>query len=65
MRAFTCPDCHHLVVFENLVCLHSETALGFDWHAREFARLSAGIPCANRELAACNGLAGASAHRMT
>jgi hypothetical protein len=65
MRAFTCPDCRHLVVFENLVCLHSETLLGFDWHAREFARLSAGVPCANREFAACNGLAEASGYCLS
>ena len=57
MRAFTCPDCSRLVVFESRRCLHSETVLGFDWQAREMARLQDGAPCANRELAACNGLA--------
>ena len=62
MRAFTCPDCRHLVVFENLVCLNSQTALGFDWQVREFAPLSAGVPCANREFASCNGLANASGY---
>jgi hypothetical protein len=60
MRAFTCPDCRHLLVFENLVCLRSETVLGFDWHAREFTRLSDGVPCGNRAFASCNGLAEAS-----
>ena len=57
MRAFTCPDCGHLVVFESLECLHSQTALGFDWDARDVRRLSDGAPCANRGLIACNGLA--------
>ena len=59
MRAFTCPDCGHLVVFESLECLHSRTPLAFDWDARDMRRLSDGAPCANRELIACNGLAAA------
>ncbi len=57
MRAFTCPDCGHLVVFESLECLHSQTPLGFDWTARDMRRLADGAPCANRDLAGCNGLA--------
>ena len=59
MRAFTCPDCRHLVIFENLDCLESGTPLGFDWAAREITALREGTPCANREAIACNGLAGA------
>ena len=58
MRAFTCPDCRRLVVFESLDCLHSETPLAFDWAAREILALREGNPCANRELIGCNGLAG-------
>ena len=58
MRAFTCPDCQRLVTFESLECLHSQTELGFDWTVREMHRLSDGMPCGNRELIACNGLAG-------
>jgi hypothetical protein len=59
MRAFTCPDCGHLVVFESLDCLHSQTPLGFDWDQRTMRPLGDGAACANRELIACNGLAGA------
>lgn len=62
MRAFTCPVCRHLVVFESLECLHCGTALGFDWRVREPARLSDGIACINRGLALCNGLAGPSGY---
>jgi hypothetical protein len=58
VRAFTCPDCRRLVVFESLDCLHSETPLAFDWAAREILALREGNPCANRELIGCNGLAG-------
>lgn len=57
MRAFTCPDCGHLVVFESLDCLHSQTPLGFDWPARAMRTLAGGEPCANRALIGCNGLA--------
>jgi hypothetical protein len=59
MRAFTCPDCGHLVVFESLECLHSQTPLGFDWDRRAMRSLAGAAPCANRELAGCNGLAAA------
>ena len=55
MRAFTCPVCRHLVTFESLTCLHSGTALYFDWHRREFG---SGPACANRGLIGCNGQAG-------
>jgi hypothetical protein len=58
MRAFTCPDCRHLVVFESLDCLYSETELGFDWAQREIVALRDGTACANRALISCNGLAG-------
>jgi hypothetical protein len=60
VRAFTCPDCGQLVVFESLTCLHSQTPLGFDWDARDMRRLRDAAPCANRELIACNGLAAAA-----
>ncbi|MCW3041789.1 MAG: hypothetical protein JWM31_3694 [Solirubrobacterales bacterium] len=58
MRAFTCPDCRHLVTFDSTVCLHSQTALGFDWEARDVVALPDGGACGNRELIACNGVAG-------
>ena len=58
MRAFTCPDCGQLVVFESLGACTRDAArlrLGRPRHAA----LSDGAPCANRELIACNGLAAA------
>lgn len=58
MRAFTCPDCRHLVTFESTHCLHSDTTLGFDWPTREIVRLWPGNACANRALVGCNGVAG-------
>jgi len=58
VRAFACPDCRHLVMFESLECLASETRLAFDWGAREMVALRDGSACANRELIGCNGLAG-------
>jgi hypothetical protein len=57
MRAFTCPDCQWLVVFESLHCLHSGTELAFDWTTREIVALGRHEPCASRALIACNGLA--------
>jgi hypothetical protein len=58
MRAFTCPVCRVLVTFESVECLSSGTALAFDWQQRDFVELRDGAGCANRELIACNGLAG-------
>ncbi len=54
MRAFTCPVCRHLVVFESTQCLNCATLLAFDWNARTIDRL--GYGCANRELIGCNGV---------
>ena len=54
MRAFTCPVCGRLVIFENTECLHCGTALAFAWDAREMRAADAGT-CANRELIGCNG----------
>jgi hypothetical protein len=65
MRAFTCPDCAKLVVFESLECLHSLTALTFDWSVREMSRLRERAACANRDLASCNGLAGESGYCLS
>jgi len=59
MRAFTCPDCLHLVLFESLECLNSNTVLGFDWDQREIVALPDGLACANREEIGCNGVASA------
>ena len=58
MRAFTCPVCRHLVIFESTGCLHCGARLGFDWDAREIRSLAPGAACANREAIACNGAAG-------
>jgi hypothetical protein len=57
MRAFTCPDCRHLVLFESPECLNSHTILGFDWASREIVGLPDGLACANREEIGCNGVA--------
>jgi hypothetical protein len=65
MRAFTCPDCRRLVVFESLECLHSSTVLGFDWRTREMATLNDGAACVNRGLVSCNGLAGPSGYCLS
>jgi hypothetical protein len=59
MRAFTCPACRHLVIFESTDCLHCGARLGFDWDAREIRSLAPGAACANRDTIACNGAAGA------
>jgi hypothetical protein len=56
MRAFTCPVCRHLVTFESTECLHCGAALGFDWDTRAMRQVT--VACANRELIACNGVAG-------
>jgi len=48
------------VVFESLQCLYCKTALGFDWDPREIQGLGDGPACVNRQVAACNGLAGTS-----
>jgi hypothetical protein len=65
MRAFACPSCHRLVVFESLECLHCGTALGFEWREREIAPLREGVACANRDLVSCNGLAGPSGYCLS
>ena len=56
MRAFTCPDCQHLVLFESLECLNSATVLGFDWGEREIVALPPDRACANRQEIGCNGV---------
>ena len=57
MRAFTCPDCQHLVLFESLECLNSKTILGFDWNSREIVALPEERACPNRGEIGCNGVA--------
>ena len=42
MRAFTCPACRHLVIFESTDCLHCGARLGFDWDARDVRSLAPG-----------------------
>jgi hypothetical protein len=56
MRSFSCPTCRRLVPFEATRCLHCGTELGLDWDRREIVALAGSRRCANRELAACNGL---------
>ena len=56
MRAFACPQCFSLVYFENSVCLHCGTEIGYSRTARALVRTADGLPCANRSAAACNWL---------
>jgi hypothetical protein len=56
VRAFTCPDCRHLVLFESLECLNSNTLLAFDWERREIVSLARSVACSNRESIGCNGI---------
>ena len=60
MRAFSCPVCRRLAPFESVACVHCGAAHGFDWGVRELRSPGGEADlerCANRELAACNGLA--------
>jgi hypothetical protein len=55
VRAFACPVCSSLVVFENSRCLTCSTPLGFSWAERRL--VDARPPrhaCANAGLARCN-----------
>jgi hypothetical protein len=59
MLSFACGHCGRLVFFENTVCLHCSTPLGFVAEELELIALegerAAGLHrCANLELAACN-----------
>jgi hypothetical protein len=59
MLSFACGHCRHLVFFENTICLHCSTPLGFvpdelDLVALEGERATSLHRCANTELAACN-----------
>ena len=58
MLPFACAHCGHLVFFENFVCLHCETPLGFVPERLELAALegddAALHRCVNDRLANCN-----------
>ena len=56
MRSFACPVCGHLVFFENSVCLHCGTELGYRRAQRELVALDGHVRCANAEVARCNWL---------
>ena len=56
MRAFACPRCAHLVLFEVVGCPACGTPLGFDPDAGEIIEREGRIPCANHVLAGCNWL---------
>jgi hypothetical protein len=56
MRAFSCPICGRLVIFESLRCLHCGHELGFDWEPRQLVALHDRPYCAGRRLTSCNGL---------
>src|ERR1700760_1862965 len=59
MRSFACGHCGHLVFFENSLCLHCGTALGFVPERLELAALEGAAAealqrCGNAELIGCN-----------
>ena len=56
MRSFACPVCGHLVFFENSVCLHCGTELGYRRAQRELVALDGHVRCANADVARCNWL---------
>jgi hypothetical protein len=56
VRSFACPVCGHLVFFENSVCLHCGTELGYRRSQRELVALDGHVRCANAEVARCNWL---------
>jgi hypothetical protein len=61
MLSFSCGHCGHLVFFENTVCLHCTTPLGFDPERLELVALEGETApalhrCANAALARCNWL---------
>jgi hypothetical protein len=56
MRAFSCPICGRLVIFESLHCLHCGHELGFDWEPRQIVALHDRPYCAGLRLTNCNGL---------
>jgi hypothetical protein len=52
MRTFTCDNCGQLVYFDNTLCLHCETALGYIHSRREIVALVAGAADYFHELTA-------------
>lgn len=56
VRSFWCPRCGQLVFFENTECLRCELELGFDAQQRTIVDATAGLRCANQQLAGCNWL---------
>jgi hypothetical protein len=61
MLAFSCPVCERLVTFENSVCLHCGSELGFEPSTQAMLEVRPDDPqpllrCANAQLAACNWL---------
>jgi hypothetical protein len=55
MRAFACPTCGQLVVFENSKCLRCGTILGFDPVALDV--VADPSPCQNVDVIGCNWVA--------
>ena len=56
MRAFQCPRCAHLVLFEAVGCPACGTPLGFDPDAGEIIDRKGRVSCSNHVLAGCNWL---------
>lgn len=63
MKLFTCPNCAHLVFFDNTRCLRCGTPLAIEPLRREVVVDDPGKACTNRELAACNWLAAEAGQR--
>ena len=63
MRSFSCAVCGRLLVFENTVCMHCGTRVGYESLVRQVVPLPAdgsAVPCGNAVLAACNWLVDAT-----
>jgi hypothetical protein len=59
VRSFSCAVCGRLLVFENSVCMHCDTSVGYHPEDRRLVPLPADGSlrrCANATLAACNWL---------
>ncbi len=57
MRAFSCPQCHARLYFENSVCVSCGSAVAYDRDAGTIALAEGRDMCANLDLNGCNWLA--------
>lgn len=67
MRRFSCPVCANELHFDNSACLSCRSLVAYDAGGEAFVTLpetpgpSDPVPCANRDIAACNWIAAADA----